>query len=126
MMTLCSCGCGEPLEPNGTGRPREWVNDAHRKRAAKMRAATEAPVDGPLTVAVRAALAESEDGRDAINDARAQLALALASIVESRGPSAVMAAKELRAVLSELADDADDGFLALVRGLKDTRLMTGE
>jgi hypothetical protein len=122
--TLCSCGCGEPLEPNGTGRPREWVNDAHRKRAAKMRAATKAPLDGPLTVAVRAALAASEDGRDVIDDARAQLALELAAIVESRGPSAVSAAKELRVVLSELADDADDGCRALVRGLSDPRLLT--
>jgi hypothetical protein len=126
MTTFCSCGCGEPLEPTGMGRPPEWVNDAHRKRAAKVRAATKAPIDGPLTVAVRVALAASDDGRDAIDAARAQLALELASIVEARGPSSVSAAKELRAVLSELADDADDGCRALVRGLSDPRLLTGE
>ena len=32
---LCACGCGEPLpvEPPRRGRPRRFVNDAHKMRA---------------------------------------------------------------------------------------------
>jgi hypothetical protein len=32
---LCGCGCGEPVPAGTRGRPRKYLNDTHRKRAAR-------------------------------------------------------------------------------------------
>ncbi len=32
---LCACGCGEPLPAGTRGRPRKYIDETHRKRAAR-------------------------------------------------------------------------------------------
>lgn len=40
-LPICACGCGEPLPPpvRASGRPRRYLNDAHKARAKRRRLA---------------------------------------------------------------------------------------
>jgi hypothetical protein len=118
-MTLCRCGCGLEIPQNGTGRPRQWLNESHRKRGENGSGVTEPIIgDGPLVAAVRRAIDVSRDEFDVVQDAQAEQALLLASIIEGKGPSSVPASRELRAVLDALAfrlDQEQETFMRAVR-----------
>lgn len=48
-MTLCACGCGQIVTQKKTGRPRRWLSDAHRMRAARQaRDVRKPPEDGSV------------------------------------------------------------------------------
>src|SRR5437870_3855737 len=113
--------CGAPLPPSL--RHRRFCAD--RCRMAARRAATSGgqppavaspppePVDGPVTAAVVEALAEISF--DAVDGARASLAVALARLVDG---GSVPAAAQLRGVLDDLGEFRDVEtleFLASIR-----------
>ena len=38
---MCACGCGQMFVANENGRPREYLNDSHKKRSYRGRKATQ-------------------------------------------------------------------------------------
>lgn len=92
--------CATPL-PAGR-RARRFCSDRCRKRASRAAEAVKAPPpgtpDGPVSAAVRAALAEVSF--DTIGRAQAEMAVALARLVDA---GSVPAARELRPLLADLA-----------------------
>jgi hypothetical protein len=92
------------------------VNDAHRKRGEPdLDPVAEVGDEGPLVLAVRRALAAGEESFDVVQAAQAEQAIILAELVEGRGPAAVAASKELRAVLDAIAGRLDDEYADFIR-----------
>lgn len=111
MISTCE-GCGADLPGSNGNRPRKWCGEACRKRTAR----DEAPVVMPSSVvaAVRAAFDVHGD-LDAVDEARVQMALALAALIDAGGGQAVGAARELRGILADLSTAADDDTKAFLR-----------
>lgn len=96
--------CGKPLPPSL--RQRRFCSDSHRKAAKRAEVAPE-PRDGMVTAAVRAALAEYSF--DAIDAARAAVAVQAARLVDGGSVSAM---RELRVFFAEICDLQDPETLA--------------
>ena len=124
-MTICECElCATPLPPptNGSRGLRRFCSDACRKRAARApRAAPAGLPDGPVTTAVKAALAEVADF-DGIDSARAELAIALSRLVDDAG--SVPAARELRGLLGDMGAMVDEDIAAFQRSIQTPRYPT--
>lgn len=116
LVTCVNPRCGKPLPPS-YHRNRQWCSDACRmavKRAGLV--AVREAVDGPVTAAVTAALADYS--LDAVDSARRALALSLAREVDGGGQVAVSASRELRAVLDDLGGVVDPDTLAFWESIR--------
>lgn len=110
--------CGSPLPPPRRGnRGRRFCGDPCRKRAARKATQAQPPstevLEGPVAASVRTALTQLD--LDDLDEARAQMALTLARLVDA---GSVPAARELRAVLSDFTADVDAEFRSWVETIK--------
>lgn len=121
MMSHSCEQCGVDLPPSRAGR--RFCGDACRKRAS--RSGPEMPPadaeDGPVTAAVRLVLLEVGDA-GSVDSARAQMALALARLVDT---GSVPAARELRGVLEDLARIENADVLAFRTVVQTPRFPSG-